>query len=316
MRVLVMGATGFSGRALTRRLVELGHQVSGLARSETSAAQLTAAGLGAVPGDVLQPQTVIPALKDFDAVIYMPRIGLPDELASVGALLDALEGSGKRFVFTSGTGVLTIETGGDWHETAFAEDDPFVPSEVAGLRVQTETLVRAAANRGVHAMVVRPPMIWGHGFQRALSALHGSARSGAVCYVGRGLNVMSGVHVDDLADIFALTLTKGVAGALYHAVSGEATWRGLAAEVARLRCLPLRSVSLAEGQELFGPVIAKIVFSGCQRTRCPRTHKDLGWTPSPDRLDIFTELAHPAFMDGAKPNSDLNTYFPDHATVR
>jgi nucleoside-diphosphate-sugar epimerase len=313
MRVLVAGATGFSGRALTRRLVELGHEVAGLARSEAAEQQLAQGGLAALRGDVLQPETVIPALRDFDAMVYMPRIDLPSELRSVGALLEALEGSGKRFVFTSGTGVLTVETGGDWHETAFAEDDRFTPSEVAGLRVQTEQLVRAAAGRGVHAMVVRPPMIWGHGFQRALSALHGSARSGAVCVVGRGLNAMSSIHVDDLAEIFALSLERGVAGALYHAVSGEVVWRGLAAEVARLRGLPLRSVSFAEGQEIFGAVIAKIVFSGCQRTRCPRTRDELGWRPHPDRLDIYAELAHPEFMGGARPNSDLNTYFPDHA---
>jgi nucleoside-diphosphate-sugar epimerase len=316
MRVLVMGATGFSGRALTRRLVELGHEVAGLARSPAAEAALARAGLGCVDGDVLQPQALVPALRGFDAIVYMPRIDLPSELASVGALLDALEGTGKRFVFTSGTGVLTVETGGDWHPVSFAEDDAFVPSEVAGLRCRTEALVRAAAGRGVHAMVVRPPMIWGHGFQRALSALHGSARSGAVRFVGRGLNAMSSIHVDDLAEIFALALERGVAGALYHAVSGEVTWRGLAAEVARLRGLPARSVGFAEAQELFGPVIARIVFSGCQRTQCPRTRDELGWAPHPDRLDLYAELAHPAFMADAKPNSDLDGYFPAHAGGR
>jgi nucleoside-diphosphate-sugar epimerase len=313
MRVLVMGATGFTGRALTRRLGELGHEVAGLARSPAAEAQLQKSGIAAVAGDVLDPPSLISALKRFDAVVYMPRIDLAAELASVGALLDALEGSGKRFVFTSGTGVLTLETGGDWHPQCFAEDDPFTPSEVAGQRCRTEALVRAAAARGVEAMVVRPPMIWGHGFQRALAALHGSARSGAVCYVGRGLNVMSSIHVDDLAEIFALALERGAPGALYHAVSGEVVWRGLAAEVARLRGLPARTVPFAEAQALFGPVIAKIVFSGCQRTQCPRTRDELGWTPHPDRLDLYGELAHPAFMADARPNSDLDGYFPEHA---
>jgi hypothetical protein len=87
-----------------------------------------------------------------------------------------------------------------------------------------------------------------------------------------------------------------VSGALYHAVSGETNWRSLAEEVARLRGLPTRSVGYAEARELFGPFVATVVFSYNSRTRCPRTRQELGWSPSPDRLDIFAELAHPSFM--------------------
>ena len=312
MRTLVIGATGFVGRALVRRLREVGHEVVGLARNSAAEEKLAVAGIRHLFGDVLKPESFIPALGSFDSIVYMPRIDIPSEYLSVKTLLDALEGSGKRFIFTSGTGVLVEKTDGDWHEASYAEDDPFTRSPLAGARVDTENLVRAAAARGIHAMVIRPPLIWGYGFQRALAALHGSARSGAVCYVGRGLNVMSSIHVDDLAEIYRLALEKGVAGALYHAVSGEQSWRALAAEVARLRGLPVRSVSLAEAEELFGKVIAHIVFAVTSRTRCPRTRQELGWSPSPDRLDIFAELAHPAFMANTERNTDLDAYFASH----
>ena len=296
MRTLVIGATGYVGRSIVRRLRELGREVSGLARSAEARAKLAEAGAGAIDGDVTDPASMIPQLGRFDAIIYTAQTDIPTERRAVEALVEALKGSGKRFVLTSGTAVLAQRADGEWTEESFAEDDPFERSAYAGARCDTEDLVRAAAGEGLHTNVIRPPMIWGHGRSPPLSALHGSARSGAVCYLGRGLGVYSSVHVDDLAEIFALVLAKGVPGALYHAVSGEVNWRSLAEEVARLRGRKTRSVGYAEARELFGPFVAHVVFAHNSRTRCPRTRTELGWSPSPDRLDIFAEMGHPAFM--------------------
>lgn len=304
MRTLVIGATGYVGRSIVQRLREIGHRVAGLARSAEARARLAEAGAGAIDGDVAEPAAVIPSLAGFDAIVYAAQTDIPTERRAVAALVEALKGSGKRFVYTSGTAVLAQRADGDWTEESFAEDDPFTRSDYAGARCDTEDLVRAAAADGLLANVVRPPMIWGHGRCPPLSALHGSARSGAVCYLGRGLGAYSSVHVDDLAEIFALVLEKGAPGALYHAVSGETNWRSLAEEVARLRGLPTRSVGYAEARELFGPFVAHVVFAQNSRTRCPRTRNELGWRPSPDRLDIFAEMAHPTFMAIAGASND------------
>ncbi len=310
MRVLVIGATGFVGGRLVRRLADAGHEVAGLARNETAQRSLSDAGVAAVMGDLSSPQPILSSLARFDAVCFMPRVDFSQEFVVVKLLLDALAGSGKRFIFTSGTGVLNQKTDGAWHEASYAEDDVFTPFPRVAARCDTENWVRAGAGRGIHAMVVRPPLIWGHGTARGLAALHASARSGAICYLGAGLNVMSSIHVDDLADIYALALDRGVAGALYHAVSGETNWRSLAAEVARLRGLPTRSIDFQEAQALFGHAIALVIFSVCSRIRCPRTRGELGWIPNAERLDIFAELAHPKFMaiTDARPDDLEYTY--------
>lgn len=312
MRTLIIGATGYAGSALTQRLAKAGHDVTGLARSESAERKLSGAGIRAVGGDVLAPGTITPLLPRFDAVVFMPRIDLQAESTVVPALLEAIEGTGKRFIFTSGTGVFAVKTDGDWDEVSYAEDDPFPCSPNVGVRVDTENVVRSASKRGIHSMVIRPPLVWGAGgIARSLMSLHASARAGAIGYLGRGLNMTSSIHVDDLAEIFALALERGVAGAVYHAVSGEQSWRALAAEIARLRGLRTRSLGVADAEELFGKAYTNIVFRCCNRSRCPRTRDELGWSPHPDRQDIFAECARPEYMSNkGEPNRDFGAYFP------
>ncbi|CAN5285344.1 NAD-dependent epimerase/dehydratase family protein [soil metagenome] len=298
MRILVYGANGYLGSHLARHFVAQGHEVFGFVRSDDAAARLKAAGAEAVLGDlkdlgasVAQIGTINP-----DAVVYAAQLMLDEEREAVSAMLDALESSGKAFIFTSGTGVLSQRTDGDWSEDSFTEEDDFVPSKYIGARKLTEDLVRGAADRGVRAMVIRPPLIWGNGGCPTITNFYNSAaKTGSVCYVGRGLNLYSNVHVEDLARVYELALEKGVAGRLYHAVSGETNFRTLAQGVAETLGVPARSVSFSEALDVWDKFTALIGMSICSRSRSPLTRRELGWAPSPDRLDIMEETRHPAF---------------------
>lgn len=296
MRILIYGANGYLGSHLVRHFVGAGHDVTGFVRSADAAARLEAAGARAIIGDLAQLDAALAPLDRADAAIYAAQLMLDAEQATVGALLDRLAGSGKSFVFTSGTGVLSQRTDGDWSEDTFAEDDPFVPSKYIGARKETEDLVRTAASQDVRAFVVRPPLIWGNGGCLAVANFYESAaKTGEVCYVGRGLNLYSNVHVEDLARLYELVLEKGTPGKLYHAVSGETNFRTIAEAVAQTLAVPTRSVTLSEAMEIWDKFTALIGLSICSRSRSPRSRRELGWTPSPDRLDILEETRHPAF---------------------
>lgn len=298
MRILIFGANGYLGSHLVRHFVTAGHDVTGFVRGADAAARLEAAGALAVLGDLTALDGALAALDKADAAIYAAQLMLDEEHRTVEAMIDRLAGSGKAFVFTSGTGVLSQRTDGDWSEDTFAEDDSFVPSKYIGARKLTEDLVRGSASRNLRAFVVRPPLIWGNGGCLAVMSFYESAaRTGQVCYVGRGLNLYSNVHVEDLARLYELVLEKGVPGKLYHAVSGEANFRTIAEAVARTLGVPARSVTLSEAMEIWDKFTALIGLSICSRSRSPLARRELGWAPSPDRLDIIEETRHPAFAE-------------------
>lgn len=296
MRVLVIGATGYLGGHLVRQLSAAGHAVSGLSRSVAGDARIEAAGGAALRGDLAEMEAVADLALGHDATIYTAQLMLQDEHDAIAALLRRLAGSGRTLIFTSGTGVLSQRTDGEWSEDSFAEDDSFVPSKYIGFRCVTETLVRAAGWTGsVRAMVVRPSMIWGHGGCGHIARFHQDATEyGEVGYLGRGLNLYSNVNVEDLAALYTLALERGVAGALYHAVSGETNNRTIAEGVARARGVSVRSLDFEEAAGRWGKFLTLIGMSTCSRSRAPRSRRELGWAPT--RLDVMEDIDHPSYL--------------------
>jgi len=295
MRILVLGATGYLGSHIARHLMASGHKVSGLSRSSDRDTVLEADGVSPLRGDLGQSDGIIDMMREHDATIYAAQLMLHEEFDTVAALLKAMDGRSHSFLFTSGTGLLSQRTDGTWSEDSFAEDDPFTPSKYIGYRLVTETMIRQAGTSGsVRAMVVRPPMIWGHGGCGHLRMFYSDAgRNGDVAYLGAGLNLYSNVHVDDLASVYRLALEKGVAGALYHAVAGELNNRMLAEAVARDLGVHAHSVDFAEGVRRWGKFETLIGMATCSRSRSPRTRRELGWTPR--HLNILSDVGHPAY---------------------
>ena len=295
MRVLIFGAGGYLGGAIATALTAAGHQVDAVARDDGRAAAFTQQGLTPVAGDLDDLAALAPALDRADAVVFAASIPFEQEWPVASVLLDTLAGSGKAFILTTGTAVLSHETPhGEWREETYAEDDPFTPPPWIAVRVETEARVRAAAERGVRAMIVRPPLIWGHGGSKQTPAIFQSVKTtGSACYIGQGLNLYSHVHVDDLAQVYRLALERGVAGALYHAVAGEVCWRALAEGVAEVMGCEARSVTLEEAREIWGPVVGPLFFGVSSRSRSPRTRRELDWTPR--HLDLLEDVRHGSY---------------------
>jgi len=290
-QILIFGAGGFVGGGVSRHLLAKGHVVRGVTRSVESAERLKAASIAPIIGDLDGGLNALTAIaKDADTIIYAAQLHPDAERRAVSALLDAIAGTNKRFIFTSGTGVFLQRTDGAWSQDSFAEDDVFTPEPLAARRIEVEALVLAAPQREIHGIVIRPPLIWGPADHGHVAMTYRSvAATGAACYVGDGLASYSNVHIEDIARLYALAVERSEPGALYHGVGGEIPNRWIAEAVARDLGCEARSVSPEEANDIWGEFGALIMASS-SRSRSPRARDELGWTAgTTDMLSLIGE---------------------------
>jgi nucleoside-diphosphate-sugar epimerase len=298
MKTMVLGATGYVGSRIAEAFRLSGHQVSGLARTGEGEAKLLAAGVTPVRGDLAAPRAVARTLDDdTDVVVYAARVPFEQERIVIDTLLDELARPGRTLIFISGSGVVsTPARDGAWNDYTAAEDDPypFPAMRNRAVRLGTERSVIDAATSGLRTFVIRPPLIWGHAGSIQIPQLFESARrTGAVCYLGLGLNLYSHVHVDDVAALSLLAVEKGVAGRIYHAVAGEANFRTIAEAIGEVTGCPTRSLSYAEAVDLWGAQWVDLGLAVNSRIRAPRTRAELDWTPT--HLDVIEDIRHGSY---------------------
>ena len=277
MRVFVTGATGFVGSAVVRELLDAGHEVLGLARSDASAQALVAAGAEVHRGSLEDVDSLRSGAAAADGVIHTAFIhdfanfeaSCEVERHAVTALGDALAGTNRPLLVTSGTGLLAPGRLGTEED---AQSSPFP-------RVVSEQTTEALQQRGVNASVVRlPPTVHGEGDHGFIAILIKLARDkGEAAYVGDGANRWSAVHRRDAARLYRQALEKGVGGVRYHAVAEQVPFRDIATAIGRHLPCPVVTKTPEQATDYFGwfahfAQIDNLVSSA-------RTREQLGWSP-------------------------------------
>lgn len=280
MRIFVTGATGFIGSHIVPLLLEAGHQVLGLARSDAGAKQLATAGAEVHRGDLDDPSTLRRGAEKADAVIHcafdhdFSRFveNCEKDKRNIEAMGEALVGSTRPLLITSGAGMGSVGPGTLAIEDAFDESSthPRKISEQAG---------RALAARGVNVSYVRLPQVHDTRKQGLVTPLIEIARAkGRVAYVGDGQNRFAAAHVSDVARLYKLAVERAEAGARYHAVAEEGVrMRDIAEALGRSLKLPVVSIS---GGEVAGHFGWMAMFAGADMPASSAlTQKKLGWKP-------------------------------------
>ncbi|KAJ9637540.1 hypothetical protein H2204_004689 [Knufia peltigerae] len=293
MKTLVIGATGYIGSRIAHKFRSQGDDVYGLARTQRGQSELLSAGITPLLGDLTAIEQLTEHLDDFETIVFAATVSFEDEQQIIGSLLSRFAQAGKTLIFISGSGVVsTPAVNGEWNDFTAAEDDPFPFSTKLRnreVRLATEQLVLNAARDGFRGLIIRPPLVWGHGGSIQIPQFFESARkTGNVCYLGLGLNLYSHVHVDDVATAAYLASEKAVAGGVYHLVAGEVNFRTIAEAVGEVTECPTRSVTLAEAVELWGSTWVEIGLAVNSRLRAPKARSELGW--SPEHVDLVADI--------------------------
>jgi len=282
MRVFVTGATGFVGSAIVQELINAGHQVIGLVRSDAGAKSLAAAGAEVHRGDLEDLESVRRGAAKADAVIHTAFnhdfskyvANCEADRKVIEALGDALAGSGGLLIVTSGTGMANKGPG-----ISATEQDPPASSKMVP-RAASEEAAAAVADRGVRTAIVRLPQVHDTAKQGLVTyAIQIAREKGVAAYVGDGVNRWPAAHVFDTARLYRLALEKGQAGARYHAVAEEGVpARDIAEVIGRGLNVPVRSIAPEKAAEHFGWLAAFVGWD--VPASSARTREELGWNPT------------------------------------
>lgn len=297
MRVFVTGGTGFVGSAVVRDLLDAGHTVLALARSDTAAATLRAAGAEPVRGSLEDVECLQDAASRADAVIHtafdnsslvrFPR-NSRIERSALRAIGEVLTGSSRPIVAAGGFAPV-IARG-----PVFTEHD--VASPGAGpVGRNVERTIMGLSDDGVNASIVRMPVVHGDGDHFTIPRFIEFARKhGESGFVGDGSNLLPAVHNTDAARVFRLAIERGVPGSRYHAVDEEGVpYRDIAEVIGRRLGVPIVSMSRRAARKHFGLYAAYAEGDGPASSKI--TREQLGWQPSGPGL--LVDLDRPEYFE-------------------
>jgi nucleoside-diphosphate-sugar epimerase len=290
MQIFITGASGWIGSSVLPELTSAGHHVVALARSDSSAATLAAAGADVLRGDLTDVDTLIAGASASDGVIHLAydhglgQVGAaPTDSAAIDSFITALADSNKPLIVT---GATLTHPGGIATET-----DPLIAAGPIAARIVNMQKALAAAERGIRvSLVMIPRSVHGdgerHGFIPQL--VNRARTTGVSGYVGEGTNRWPAVHVKDAASLYRLAIEKAPAGSVLYAVGDEGVpVREVADAIARGLNVPAEPRAVEE----FGMPLGALL-SGDMPASSALTQQLLGWTPTHPGLIEDIELGH------------------------
>jgi nucleoside-diphosphate-sugar epimerase len=290
MRVFVTGATGFVGSAIVQELIDAGHQVLGLTRSEAGAQLLLSHGAEAHRGDLENPESLRSGATDSDAVIHTAfnhdfskyRANCEADRQVIKVLGDALAGSAKLLIVTSGTAMTNSEPG------ILATEHDLPASSKVVPRAASEEAAASLVPRGIRVAIVRLPQVHDTKKQGLITyAIQVAREKGVSAYVCDGLNRWPAAHRFDTARLYRLALEKAGTGDTFHAVAEEGVpVRDIAEAIGRGLKIPAVPIPAEESSKHFGWLAA---FVGRDiPASSVDTREKLGWNPTGP--DLITDL--------------------------
>ena len=300
MRIFCTGVSGYIGGSIAAALASAGYEVSGLVRSERSAEQVRALRITPVHGTLDDADVLGAAAVRADVALNAAN---SDHEPSARAILQALEGTGKAYIHTSGSSIVGTQSAGERVDAIFSEETPIIPSIGRAARVALNKYLLSFKEKGVRSVIICPSLIYGIGHGPAKHSIQvpwliALAKKGGVAkHYGPGENIWSNVHIDDLVDLYNLAIASAPAGAFYFAENGENSMKQVCDAINRKLGVNAETVpmSLDEASRQWGEGAAQNTMGSNSRVRALRARAELGWRPS--RPSLIDEIENGCYIE-------------------
>jgi len=299
LKIFITGASGYIGGSVAAALMAAGHQVSGLARSDETAAALAKLGTRPVRGTLDDTEVLVKAAHDADITINAANAS---HCPTATAVLKALAGTGKTFLHTDGSSIVGTRSRGELVDKVFDEDTPFTPTPQRAARVEIDNMMRSAAGNGIRSVVIAPSLIYGLGHgcnsqsMQVPWLIKVAKKFGVARHIGPGENRWANVHIDDLVGLYLRAIEKAPAGAFYYAENGENSMREVCEAISRMLGQGGRtqSMTIEEAAIEWGDGPANDTMGSNSRVRAKRARAELKWRPK--ARSLIEEIEHGCYV--------------------
>ncbi|WVQ79594.1 hypothetical protein IAT38_001694 [Cryptococcus sp. DSM 104549] len=296
MKIFLTGATGYVGKHTTPLLLAAGHQLTALARSDSSAKALEAQGITAVRGTLEDTDVLHNAAKEADGVIHLAFVhdindfggnGGKTEHNAIHALASALEGTNKPLLVSSAIPIAPIDD--------IAETD----AAVFAPRAEAESIALSYVSKGVRTIIVRlSPTVHGEDDHMFIAGLVVMARKrGFAAYGGDGENKWPAVHVKDAAELYKLAVEsegeKVPGGTRLHAAAEVVPFKQIAEAIGKRLGVEVKGVPKEKLGEYVDPWITVFALKNTD-PKTQLTRELTGWVPKEKGLleDLETSKSY------------------------
>lgn len=315
IKLFITGATGYIGGSVLTKLLQPSHQgkyhITALTRSEATVPKFKELGVTPLIGDLDSAEILTKAAIDADVVLHFAHA---DHVPAAQALIKGLntkDGKRRIYIHTSGTSVLADRAMG-----AYASEKIFNDTDIESIHALPITQPHKDVdsfifenNQNYDSIIVAPPTIYGLGtgpFNRHSVQLPGLVKAflkaGKAGTVGKGLNMWSNVHIDDLANFYVILLEKALEGKAsvgyngwYFCVTGEHVWRDISVKIAE-ELYKNKAISSPDVVEFTDDESNTFIggwawhaIGGNSRSRSDRALQ-LGWKPDERNPNIFVTI--------------------------